>query len=138
MDKAIDPEVWLDQAKLELAVARHLEEEFFPKPLEIICFHAQQAAEKAIKAVILHESNQKTVAKSHDLSFLLGSIDKDKYPFEEAFYEYADELFPYSVTTRYPNHLQDNIDEYKTSQAIKYAEAFLDWSLKIISQTITE
>ena len=133
MDKSVDPQVWLAQAKLELEVAKHLEREFLPKPLEIICFHAQQTAEKSIKAVILHDVNTNFIAKSHDLSFLLNSLDTDKYPFDEDFYDYADALFPYSVTTRYPSLLQDNIDEYKTSQAIQYAEAFLKWAMDIIS-----
>lgn len=134
MDKAIDPHIWLAQAKIELEVAKHLEQEFIPKPLEIICFHAQQTAEKAIKAVILNDATQSSVAKTHDLSFLLDSIDKNQYPFEDDFYDYADELFPYSVATRYPNMLQDNIDEYKTSQALRHAEEILNWATKAINK----
>lgn len=134
MDKAIDPKIWLNQAKLELEVAKHLEREFIPKPLEIICFHAQQTAEKAIKAIILDNAPQNPIAKTHDLSFLLNSIDKYKYPFEEDFYDYADELFPYSVATRYPNMLQDSIDEYKTTQALKHAEEILTWAIEAINK----
>lgn len=134
MDKAIDPQIWLAQAKLELEVAKHLEQEFIPKPLEIICFHAQQTAEKAIKAVILHSAPQNSIAKTHDISFLLNSIDRDKYPFEEVFFDYSDELFPYSVATRYPNMLQDSIDEYKTTQALNHAEEILHWAAKVIKQ----
>ena len=40
-------------AKHSLGVARHLYETYRPQPLEIICYHCQQAAEKAIKAVIV-------------------------------------------------------------------------------------
>ena len=134
MDKAIDPQTWLAQAKLELEVAKHLEQEFRPKPLEIICFHAQQTAEKAIKAVILYSVPQNSVVKTHDISFLLNSIDKDKYPFEEYFYVYSDELFPYSVAIRYPNMLQDSIDEYKTTQALNHAEEILHWAIGAIQQ----
>ena len=134
MDKAIDPKIWLAQAKLELEVAKHLEREFIPKPLEIICFHAQQTAEKAIKAVILDNSPQNSIAKTHDISFLLNNIDRDKHPFEEDFYDYADELFPYSVATRYPNMLQDNIDEYKTAQALRHAEEILAWAIETTNQ----
>lgn len=133
MDKSLDPNVWIEQAQLELAVAKHLDNEFLPKPLEIICFHAQQTAEKAIKAVILYDDQQKSVAKSHDLSILLNSIDREKNPFDESFYDYADELFPYSVATRYPNHLQDSIDEYRTKQAITHAEEILNWAADIIN-----
>ena len=45
-----DVQRWLDFAENDLAVAKHLLETFHPKPLEIICYHCQQAAEKAIKS----------------------------------------------------------------------------------------
>lgn len=50
-------------------------------------------------------------------------------------YDYADELFPYSVVTRYPNHLQDSIDEYRTKQAIIHAEEILNWASSIINDS---
>jgi len=90
--------------------------------LEIICFHAQQAAEKSIKAVILYNSSITAVEKTHDLSLLLDRIAQNKINFNPKFYDYADLLFPYSVLTRYPSQLQDSVDEYKTKQAVKYAE----------------
>ena len=51
MDKVFHE--WLSFAETDLGVARHLYESFHPKPLEIICYHCQQSAEKAIKAVII-------------------------------------------------------------------------------------
>lgn len=45
---------WYDLAKMDLGVAKHLEAAYYPKPLEIICFHCQQAAEKGIKAMIMY------------------------------------------------------------------------------------
>ena len=56
MDKASAE--WLDIAKTDLGVARHLYDTYHPKPLEIICYHCQQAAEKAIKAVIVANGAQ--------------------------------------------------------------------------------
>ena len=44
--------MWIEFAKTDLGVAKHLDEQYYPKPLEIICYHCQQAAEKAIKAII--------------------------------------------------------------------------------------
>ena len=44
---------WLSYAEEDLGVARHLFLEYYPKPLAIICFHAQQAAEKAVKSLIV-------------------------------------------------------------------------------------
>ena len=45
--------MWLSFAKTDLGVANYLNENYHPKPLEIICYHCQQAAEKAIKALIV-------------------------------------------------------------------------------------
>lgn len=42
---------WLDMAQTDLGVAKHLEANYYPKPLEIICYHCQQAVEKGIKAL---------------------------------------------------------------------------------------
>lgn len=44
---------WFTFAQKDLAVAKHLRDTFYPEPMEIICYHCQQAAEKAIKAHIL-------------------------------------------------------------------------------------
>lgn len=46
------PEVkeWLEFAKMDLDAAKHLNDTFYPKPLQIICYHCQQSAEKALKA----------------------------------------------------------------------------------------
>ena len=43
---------WLDFAEMDHGVAKHLMASFHPRPIEIVCFHCQQAAEKAIKALI--------------------------------------------------------------------------------------
>ncbi|GEM_PF-3716381 len=40
-----------------------------PEPLEIICFHCQQAAEKALKAYLVFLEIR--VPKTHDLDYLL-------------------------------------------------------------------
>lgn len=40
---------WYEMAAADLGVAKHLDATYYPKPLEIICYHCQQAAEKAIK-----------------------------------------------------------------------------------------
>ena len=33
---------WLDMAQTDLGVAKHLEANYYPKPLEIICYHCHQ------------------------------------------------------------------------------------------------
>ena len=53
MDKAIDPQTWLAQANLELEVAKHLEQEFIPKPLETsqALNHAEEILNWATEAI---------------------------------------------------------------------------------------
>lgn len=126
------PEVkeWYDLANTDLQVAKHLNDSFHPKPLEIICFHCQQAAEKAAKSLIVYYGAEGGIPKLHDISFLLDQI-KNKVRIEEKYYEYADVLTPYGVVARYPNELF--LDERHTEQAIQYADSILQWVNGIIA-----
>lgn len=51
---------WLDMAQTDFGVAKHLEANYYPKPLEIICYHCQQAVEKGIKALIVNYADTLT------------------------------------------------------------------------------
>ena len=64
----------LEYAENDLAVAKHLMATFYPKPLEIVCYYCQQAAEKAVKAVYVALDIPGGVPKKHDLSFLLAQM----------------------------------------------------------------
>ena len=97
---------WIDYAAQDLGVARHLFENYHPKPLEIVCYHCQQSAEKAIKAVIVSLHWPTGIPKSHDLSFLLNQI--------------------HNYMTRYPNEL--TVEEHHAKQAIAFAEQILNWT----------
>ena len=37
---------WMEFARMDFLTAKHLYEHMYPKPLEIICYHCQQAVEK--------------------------------------------------------------------------------------------
>src|SRR4051812_47967571 len=68
-----DPREWLNRARSSLTKAR--EGAAFPEIyLEDLCFDAQQAAEKAIKAVLLHLSVG--FPYIHDLSLLLTRVEQ--------------------------------------------------------------
>ena len=95
---------WLDYAAQDLGVARHLFENYHPKPLEIVCYHCQQSAEKAIKAVIVSLHWPTGIPKSHDLSFLLNQIH-NYISIPDAIGDAADALTPFGTMTRYPNEL---------------------------------
>lgn len=117
----MDSEVknWLDIATQDLGVAKHLFNTYFPLPLEIICYHCQQAAEKAIKAILLNKNSSNEIPRKHDISFLMNQISS-VCEIPELYYDYADTLNPYGVGVRYPNEL--NLQKENAVDAIKYAE----------------
>lgn len=49
---------WMKLANQDYGVAEHLFQTYYPKPYEIICYHCQQAAEKAIKGIIINGGAQ--------------------------------------------------------------------------------
>ncbi len=120
---------WYDMALTDFGVAKHLYETYFPKPLEIICYHCQQAAEKAIKALIIYYGAEGGLPKLHDLSFLLDQI-KNKVHIEEKFYDYADALTPYGIAVRYPSELY--LEERHAKEAIEMTDDILKWVKPII------
>ena len=109
-------------------MAAHLLENFHPIPVEIICYHCQQAAEKAIKALLLARGVD-AIPRSHDLSFLLRSLSKQE-DIPEHIYEDADLLTPYGVAVRYPNDLE--LEEHHARKALDAAQAVLAWVRSIL------
>lgn len=129
MDKVIKE--WLNLAEMDYGVATHLFENYLPKPLEIICYHCQQTAEKAIKAIIISKDVQGGLPKLHDLSFLLRQV-KNYVQIEEKYYDYADTLTPYGVAIRYPNELF--LEERHAKVALQYANEILNWVKQVLEQ----
>ena len=129
----MSPEVirWLDMAKQDEAVAEHLLESFRPVPVEIICYHCQQAAEKAIKALLIAQGVD-SIPRSHDLSFLLNGLAKPEV-IPERVYEDADRLTPYGVAVRYPNDLE--LEERHARQAMEAAREVLNWAKSIMIES---
>ena len=70
---------WLRFAQADYDSAKYLyDSPLHPKPLEIICYHCQQAAEKAVKALIVYFGSRGGMPKVHDISFLLSQIQHRK------------------------------------------------------------
>ena len=93
----IDPPAWIISAESDLTLARlgHIQD-VLP---EQICFHAQQAVEKAFKAVLISASVEFSL--THDLEELLDIFAEAGIPVPEELL-YAGSLTPYAVETRYP------------------------------------
>ena len=124
-----EAEEWLSYAEDDLGVAKHLLKTYYPKPLAIICFHCQQATEKAVKAVIVLHGSQGGMPKKHDVFILLNQI-KNMVDIDEKYYDYADILAPYGVALRYPNELL--LEERHAQKAIEIADEFIGWAKNIM------
>ena len=113
---------WLDIAESDLGVARHLFELYRPMPLEIICYHCQQCAEKALKALYITLDIPGGVPRTHDLSLLLDQM-RNAVTIDDSLYDLADTLTPYGTAARYPSGM--NFNEYNTKKALEAADALL-------------
>jgi len=108
---------WFEIASTDLRTAKHLFETMHPKPLEIICYHCQQAAEKALKGFLVDQEVEPP--RIHDLSSLClmcAEYNSSFIPIKEV----CRELTAYAASTRYPSHVE--IEEQDAISALKEAE----------------
>lgn len=124
---------WLDFAEADLGSAQYLFDNYYRKPYHIICYHAQQAAEKALKAVIVANGSAGGVPKMHDLEFLLNQM-KNYANIRDEFYDYADVLTPYGISVRYPGEVV--ITEAKARIALKYADEIVGWAKEEVQSKV--
>jgi HEPN domain-containing protein len=90
-------------------------------------FHAQQAAEKALKAVLANRSIR--YPRTHDLGALLGALERaDVSPPPDA--DRLPWLTPFSVTLRYPgDDVEPSSDEgFDTAQLVLLVDRTLAWA----------
>ena len=113
---------WLRVVEMDRTTAYHLFKTMHPKPLEIICFHCQQAAEKAIKALFILKEIE--IIKIHDLMILLKKIETF-FSIPLAVKSASDDLTPFAATFRYPDY--PDIDEELTKKALADMDVVVDW-----------
>ena len=89
---------WLVKAEEDFSVARHLVSGKAPYLLTV-GFHAQQAAEKFLKAFLVH--HQIEFPKTHDLGELLDLVSEADAALAESL-RTVTILNPYGVEARYP------------------------------------
>ena len=121
------PQDWLARAKGDLAIARApLPEGAF---LEDLCFHAQQAAEKAIKAVYVH--NRQSFRYTHDLDVLLDGLNRQGVMIPSEI-ENAAVLTGFASETRYPG-IDEPVDFDEYHEAVQQAETVVAWAEREIA-----
>jgi len=114
---------WLGQAKRDLNHAKNACED---KDFEWSCFSAQQAAEKAVKAVFLYLHGE---GWGHSVYGLLKAL-REKVKIPKNLLEAAKILDKHYIPTRYPNGFERGIpaDYYtkrEAQEAIKHAREII-------------
>jgi HEPN domain-containing protein len=123
-----DPREWLRHARSNLVrcrADRRLPDVLF----EDLCFDAQQAAEKAIKAVLVLKG--KRFPKTHDLAELLDLVSRTGIDVPSSVLE-AKRLTPWAVTGRYPGVTED-ASEQDYEEALETAERTVAWAEGLVS-----
>ena len=92
---------WVAKAEEDYAGAVALKRSRKSPLSNLVCFHAQQCAEKYLKAFLI--SRQATFPKIHDLVNLL-DLCVSQEPAFEALRNICISLDPFSVLIRYPGH----------------------------------
>jgi HEPN domain-containing protein len=116
---------WLVYAKSDLELARvDLPESVL---LETLCYHAQQAAEKALKAVLVFYGVN--IPRTHNVGALI-DLAAEYTDISEAIRDAAI-LTDYAVSSRYPSFVEAvEREDYET--ALELADRVFDWAMQII------
>lgn len=113
---------WLARAKGDLALAE------MPLPkgafYEDLCFHAQQTAEKALKAV--YQQMGLRFRYTHDLDELISGLKKKGLDVPSEV-ENADTLTGFASEARYPG-LSEPVSKVEYMEALQQAEAVVVWA----------
>ncbi len=122
------PEHWLARAAGHLALAQQ------PKPpggfWEDLAFHAQQAAELAIKAV--YQARGLKFRFTHDLEHLAEGLEHAGIELPAEVRD-AVKLTVYAVEARYPGAMTPvTQDEYE--EALRLAQAVVDWAGEMVRE----
>lgn len=103
MDRAAHAGEWMRYAQADhdaaLLLAGH-----HPVHIEIVCFLCQQAAEKALKAILAYHDED--IPRTHDLIPTLELCEAHCPGILAEFGDLADQLSEFAVVVRYPNELK--------------------------------
>lgn len=127
-EAASQPAEWLAHARSNLALARQPGVEGVL--LDHLCFEAQQAAEKAVKAVLTWRRVE--FPQTHDVVALLRLLETTGQTIPEPLWEAAAVLTPFAVLGRYPGfEPPTSVEGYR--QAVAPAEQAVRWAERIVS-----
>jgi len=118
---------WIRFAQMDYDAAENMAILHRPIPIEIVCYHCQQAVEKIFKAYILAHGD--SLVKIHDLLLLQKQCARHDKSFDE-FIGVCAALTSYSVITRYPSSAQISFSDMEyalqgAKKTIKFTKARL-------------
>ena len=121
------PRDWLRHARSDLLLARTRKTRTLL--YAHLCFHAQQAAEKALKAVLLAHRIQ--VPRTHDLAFLLDRLPRG-LSLPPALIDLP-RLTKYAVQQRYPGEAIP-VGRADHRLAVRQAEGAVAWAARVATR----
>src|SRR5271165_3396484 len=126
LHSAGSPDSWFAHARVYLRIAEICRADNGVLPNQTV-FHAQQAAEKAIKAVLL--KHQIRFPRTHDLGELIMLIQRHAlgWPFAP---DEVEALTPFAVEARYPDDTGPPLSENDVEEAIRVAGKGVEWAQK--------
>jgi HEPN domain-containing protein/predicted nucleotidyltransferase len=122
-----DPREWINRAKHNLARAGQVGPDAY---LEDLCFDAQQAAEKAIKAVFIHRGLRFPYV--HNLKQLLRLLDQRGINVPKYVWK-AEDLTRFAFEARYPGRFPP-ITPRPYRRAVRIAEDIVRWAERQIAK----
>ena len=117
---ADDPREWMNRARSSLAIAKNRVPQVY---LEDLCFESQQAAEKAIKALMVKRNIDFPYV--HDLARLLSLLKEAGEAIPDAVGQ-ARKLTRFATVTRYP--INQTVTEQHYLEALAIAESVVQWA----------
>jgi HEPN domain-containing protein len=122
---------WLEKARRDLVTAE--KELNSAEPFaDIVCFHAQQAAEKYLKAYLIWQDIR--FPRTHaleDLALLAAQLDPDWLTLQDR----VAALTPYAVETRYPEFEEPLLED--AHQAVEIAHQIQSLALRKLPDEVT-
>jgi HEPN domain-containing protein len=100
--------------------------------LDTVCFHAQQAVEKSLKAILaLHDIEYPWWHDLGELLELVRPLASELIPFEDQVFR----MTPYAVEARYDEEFEPSLDE--ASEAFEVAEEVYGLSSNIVYSVVS-
>ena len=121
---------WLHFAEMDIRSANFLLA-MRPVPIEIICYHCQQCAEKALKAVLVEHDMEPL--KTHDLRELCQMCAALDPVFQDLTAPFR-ELTSYGVAPRYPNGPE--LDDRRMNEALRESQKILAFVQSVLEEGV--